>query len=343
MVEIRDNMATLAPTADVPRQQISPPGAREASKRKDGGGGSNKKLHPSSGSPLKKDNKGGVSNDENVRQDDAKGTGAGGCSRGAADTAGGPAGVEERFLPHPSPSAPPQPMCPADSACASATTGAIAASSSRAHPSSGILARSFSGNFSDELERAASLGDRYKGNSTFRQQQQQQQHGDGGSSRNHGNRVIRAGDRHGERHGSRRSLRGPAAAAGGRAGRGSGKGSHSSRMYAAAPGGAVGEDGPAAGWDGAEDGHGNAYMSGSRRRGNAVGARRGAGLGAEADEGVGGRGDEERQQSNGRVAQIAESEQLMYYPCERHGPKLFIYFGLVVGKWSCRRLGVMFL
>lgn len=307
-------MATLPPTAGVPRQQQeSPPGTPEPSKSSKHGGGGCDKHHASSGSPRKQNEKQGFTTDGEQRHAHEDGAGAGGCG-GAADTAREPPAVEERscLLPRPSPPTPPQPMCSTQPT----PNGAPKTSSSFRPPrSSGIVARSFSGNFSDMQERAASLGDRYKGSSIFRHQEQQQR---GGSNKYHGNTVMRSGDRYGERPGSRRSSDGRVAA-GGRAGEGFGDRSYSPRKYSAASRGAIGADGSATGWPDTEDGHGNP-ASGGRRREKGIVAGKDAKLGAEAEgfveeeEGRGG----ERQQGNGRVAQIAESESLLNHAIPYH-------------------------
>lgn len=219
-----------------------------------------------------------------------------------------------------SPLAPTSPLCPTAAGVdgvvgpgAGAGDGSATTSSSLRPYSRGVVARSFSGNLQQHQnqhhqqhhqhqrqqraqqeqwqreERAASLGDRYKGNSVFRHHHQQQHYG---------------GSTTGNRYPSRRQ--GPAGGEGMRgvsvAGSSDGMTSSRPRKHSAAAG-AGGDDGAAA-------------ASGNRRRSTGSTGRRDTnrdrdqdrGWEAKGEEGGGGAGGEGQQQGNGRVAQIAESE-----------------------------------
>eukprot|EP00752_Nemacystus_decipiens_P012917 g11432.t1 len=213
-----------------------------------------------------------------------------------------------------SPLTPTSPLYPAG-AGSGAGNGAASTSSSLRLSSRGmgIVARSFSGNSHRQQQqqqhqhrqqqrqqqrsqqeqwqredRAASLGDRYKGNSVFRRHQQQQQHGGSGTGNRNRNRYppSPSPDRRGATGMGRRGVSSVAGSSHGASS------SSRSRKHSTVAG---------AGDDVGADGRGRAKDRGKDRAWDAEGE---GGSVAGEGEGEGGKG---QQQGNGRVAQIAES------------------------------------
>lgn len=237
--------------------------------------------------------------------------------RGAAAAAPGAEGERskdsppraQRTRPRPrqSPASPPPAYLYPPTAGGGGGAGAGARAGSLRPSVSGILAGNYSGDSSQQRhERAASLGDRYKGshNIGFVRRQEQQQQQDHRCS-NSGNRVYRAGERSAERFGERggsakRSSQQPQQAPS------RGGGSYAGVSGASNADGSSAATASAAGME-MEDRRGSIIGgSAGRRRGREDGSRPGhdgrdegqmAGEDGEQDQG---------QQGNGRVAQIAE-------------------------------------
>ena len=328
-------MAALLSPADLPR---SAPGGNKARDSSAGVGGDERgqvaQAGPASASMVTAKEKEAATTGAARQQHGSIGIHAGrGGVAPPAGVSGGPTGEadDDHDRDHiQSPLAPTSPLCPAAGVGgvvgpgAGAGDGSATTSSSLRPYSRGLVARSFSGNLQHHQnqhhqhqrqqraqqekwqreERAASLGDRYKGNSVFRHHHQQQHHG---------------GSTTGNRYPSRRQ--GPAGGEGTRgvsvAGSSDGTSSRPRKHSAAA--GAGGDVGAAA-------------ASGNRRRSTGRTGRRDTnrdrdqdrGWEAKGEEGGGGAGGEGQQQGNGRVAQIAESEScqaLKRVGCGREGER----------------------
>lgn len=235
----------------------------------------------------------------------------GAAAKAADRSTTSPGGMHpSRPRPRQSPSSPPPPyLYPHTTTNTVGGAGAGARAGSLRPSVSGILAGNLSGGSSQHgHDRAASLGDRYKGNHSIGLVQHQQH--DCSSTKN---RVYRSGERYAERSGER--------------GGGAKRSSHQPQRGPSRVGGPCSADSGAIGTNGTgaavsaagvetEDRRGGTGASSGRRRGREDGScigHEGRGAPAGGKDGEQDQDQQEGQQGNGRVAQIAEGG-LLFVP-----------------------------